>query len=247
MRPQNYITVASGVRALMQCLYPMHAGAHAALHRAAGWAHHSELWGATEAPILSNISCWSKCADAVSMFHVCRCSCGPTSCSRMGTPTQICGVPLRPIGRPPLHRLSNSCAAPLTCASSTTALQTSRCAFASQRLPLCTCGCSCKQCHAGSQRPQFPEVSLGVHVVIIQTWWQGTAWNDISVPALQVPYTLTVVSPSGVKYESADNLIVASSGNGIGNLTAILPDLAIPAGENLKANVSFTVNATSQV
>ncbi|CAL8461996.1 g1527 [Coccomyxa elongata] len=63
---------------------------------------------------------------------------------------------------------------------------------------------------------------------------------------IPVPYTLTVVSPSSVRYESADNLIVASSGNGIGNLTAILPDLAIPAGENLKANVSFTVNATSQ-
>lgn len=39
----------------------------------------------------------------------------------------------------------------------------------------------------------------------------------------------------------------SSGPNGIGNLTASLPDLAIPAGENLKVNVSFTVNATNQV
>lgn len=80
-----------------------------------------------------------------------------------------------------------------------------------------------------------------------KAWWQGTPSNDTNVTALQVPYTLTVVSPSSVNYESADNLVVASSGNGIGNLTATMADLAIPAGENLKANVSFTVNATNQV
>ena len=65
---------------------------------------------------------------------------------------------------------------------------------------------------------------------------------------MQVPYTLTVVSPPSVNYESASNMEVVSSGpNGIGNLTAVLPDMAIPSGTNLKANVTFTVNATSQV
>ncbi|BDA41280.1 probable major extracellular endoglucanase at C-terminar half [Coccomyxa sp. Obi] len=63
---------------------------------------------------------------------------------------------------------------------------------------------------------------------------------------IPVPYTLTIVSPPNVNYESAEHLTVASSGNGIGNLTATMADLAIPAGENLKANVSFTVNATNQ-
>lgn len=65
---------------------------------------------------------------------------------------------------------------------------------------------------------------------------------------MQVPYTLTVVSPPSVNYESASNMEVVSSGpNGIGNLTAVLPDMAIPSGTNLKANVTFTVNATNQV
>jgi hypothetical protein len=65
---------------------------------------------------------------------------------------------------------------------------------------------------------------------------------------MQVPYTLTVVSPPSVNYESASNMEVVNSGpNGIGNLTAVLPDMAIPSGTNLKANVTFTVNATNQV
>lgn len=65
---------------------------------------------------------------------------------------------------------------------------------------------------------------------------------------MQVPYTLTVVSPPSVNYESASNMEILSSGpNGIGNLTATSPDLAIPAGSNMKANVTFTVNATNQV
>ncbi|EIE25045.1 hypothetical protein COCSUDRAFT_46570 [Coccomyxa subellipsoidea C-169] len=64
---------------------------------------------------------------------------------------------------------------------------------------------------------------------------------------LQVPYTLTVVSAPSVNYESASNMEILSSGpNGIGNLTATSPDLAIPAGSNMKANVTFTVNATNQ-
>lgn len=79
-RPQ-----AVTLRSLMQYFYPKHADAHAATYMCSRMSTSTRIC-ANEAPKLYNSSFWSKSAHAVSVSHACRCSCGLTSCSRMGTP-----------------------------------------------------------------------------------------------------------------------------------------------------------------